>query len=98
DNSLIMLQPDFDNGIVIMDTEGEVRYRLDAINGTALTIRDRAIWLPDNSILVAFDDRYLLKSSAPYTSLTLVREMNYEQWGNMRVSMDGQRLSLYIGN
>ena len=98
DNSLILINPDFDNGIVIMDADGEVKYRLDAINDEVLGIDDKAYWLPDNSILVAFNDQYILKSDPPYSSLSLVKEMNYEQWGNLRVSMDGQKISLYIGN
>ncbi|QEC51896.1 hypothetical protein EDD80_11565 [Anseongella ginsenosidimutans] len=98
DNSLILLNPDFDNGIVIMDTNGEIKYQLDGINDQELTLGDRAYWLPGNSILIVFDEKYILRSDPPYTSLTLVKEMEYEQWGNIRVSMDGKKLSLYVGN
>lgn len=98
DDSLILLNPDFDNGLVIMDTNGEVKHRLDGINDEALTLGDYAYWLPGNSILIAFKDKYLLRSDPPYTTLSLVKEMNYEQWGSLSVSMDGQKISLRIGN
>jgi len=97
DNSLILLNPDFDNGIVMMDMDGQVRYRLDGINGEELTLGDKACWLPGNSILVTFNDKYILRADPPYTTLSLVKEMNYEQWGNLHVSMDGKKISLYIG-
>ncbi|WP_187264499.1 TolB family protein [Pontibacter beigongshangensis] len=97
DNSLILLQPHFDNGIVLLDMNGEEIYHMEGINGKKLTLGDKACWLPGNSLLVRFDDKYLLKADPPYTNLTLVKEMNYEQWGNIRTSRDGKRLSLYIG-
>lgn len=98
DNSLIVINPDYDNGIVIIDMDGQVKHRLDKINGKKLGLNDRARWLPDNSLLVSFDGKYLLKAEAPYTNLTLVKEMNYEQWGAVRISQDGQKVSMYIGN
>lgn len=98
DNSLIVINPDYDNGIVIIDMDGQVKHRLDRINDKKLGLSDRARWLPGNSLLVSFDGKYLLKADAPYTNLTLVKEMNYEQWGNVRVSQDGKKVSMYIGN
>lgn len=98
DNSLILIEPDYDNGIVILNTDGEQLHQLDAINGQALSTGDRATWLPDNSILICFDNRYILRTDPPYTSLSLVKEMNYESWGNLRVSNSGTRLSMYINN
>lgn len=98
DNSQILINPDHDNGFVIIDMEGQVKHRIDGINDKKLGLDDRARWLPGNSILVSFDGKYLLKADPPYTNLTLVKEMNYEQWGNVRVSQDGQKVSMYIGN
>jgi hypothetical protein len=96
DTSMVLIDPDFDNGIVIIDTNGEIKYHLQGINDEALTLGDNAHWLPDNSILIEFQDKYILRSSPPYTTLSLVKEMNYEQWGNLATSMDGQRISVYL--
>ena len=63
-----------------------------------LKLGDDALWLPDNSILLTLDDRYILRTPPPYTSLTLVKEMNYEQWGNLYSNRDGSKISLFIGN
>lgn len=98
DNSLILVNPDHDNGIVIIDTDGTVKYRLDNINDKQLTRDDKAVWLPDNSILICFDGRFLLRGKAPFTNLTLVKEMNYENWGNLRVSNDGKKVSMVIND
>lgn len=65
DNSMILLQPDFENGIVILDINGEEKYRLDGINGTALTFGDHVRWLPGNGLLITFEDRFLLRTEPP---------------------------------
>src|SRR5690606_40947972 len=31
-------------------------------------------------------------------NLTLVKEMNYENWGNLRVSNDGKKVSMFIND
>lgn len=96
DNSLIMVTPDRDNGIVILDMDGNVKYEMSGIGNESFTSEDDAVWLPNNSILVRFKDRLILRSDPPYTSLSLVKEMNYENWGNIRISNNGQRMSFYI--
>ncbi|MBD1432505.1 hypothetical protein H8B06_06705 [Sphingobacterium sp. DN00404] len=96
DNSLIMVAPDGDNGIVILDIDGNVKYEMSGIGEEFFTSEDDAVWLPNNSILIRFKDRLLLRSDPPYTSLNLVKEMNYENWGNIRVSNSGQKITFYI--
>jgi len=96
DNSLVMVPPDRDNGIVILDIDGNVKYEMSGIGGESFTSEDDAVWLPNNSLLIRFKDRLLLRSDPPYTSLNLVKEMNYENWGNIRVSNSGQKITFYI--
>lgn len=96
DNSLIMVTPDRDNGIVILDMDGNVKYEMLGIGEESFTLDDDAVWLPNNSILVRFKNRLLLRSDPPYTNLSLVKEMNYENWGNIRVSNNGQKITFYI--
>lgn len=98
DNSMILVDADHNNGIVILNTDGEVLHQMDAINDQLLSAYDDALWLPNNGILICFDERYILRADPPYTNLTLVKEMNYESWGNVRVSNDGTKLSMYINN
>ena len=96
DKSLILIEPDFDNGIVIINTDGEELFRLDGINSQSFTAYDKVTWLPNNGILIRFDDWFILRADPPYSSLNLVKEMNYESWGNLRVSNAGTKVSMYI--
>lgn len=97
DNSLILVEPDGDNGIVITDMDGNFKYGMDGIGELGDFSRgDRVYWLPGNSILILFNGRRLLRSDPPYTGLNLIKEMNYENWGNVRVRPDGKKISFYI--
>lgn len=102
DNTKVVYSPTFDNGIVITDLDGNLIIHLESVttaSGTiAFGISDEVMWLPDNSILFTLDDRYLLKSPPPYTSLSLVKEMPYTQWGNIRVNKQGTQLSMMVSN
>lgn len=96
DNSLILIQPDNGNGIVILDTSGEVKHQMPRVNDEEFSSSDEAVWLPGNSILFTFN-QMLLRTDPPYTSITPVKQMNYEKWGNIRVSPDGTKMTFYIG-
>src|SRR5690606_38184751 len=61
-----------------------------------LGLGDEALWLPDNSILFTADERYILRSSPPYTHVSLVREMPYTQWGNLAVNRAGTKIALQV--
>lgn len=96
DNSLLLIEPDFENGIVILNDSGEELFRLDGINDQAFTANDKVTWLPNNGLLIRFGNRYIFRADPPYESLNLIKEMNYENWGNMRVSNNGEKVSMYI--
>ncbi|WP_192348788.1 hypothetical protein [Algoriphagus sp. Y33] len=96
DKSLILIQPDFDHGIVIIDTEGNVKHHLPMVNDTELTLGDEAIWLSDNSILFTYKEEYILKSEPPYSDIISIREMEYSDWGNLNANPDGTKMSLRI--
>lgn len=98
DNSKILIKPDLYNGIVIADMDGNILHHLEKINDSELELGDDVIWLPDNSILLTLDERYILKSEPPYNSLTLVKEMEYEDWGNIYTNKSGSKISMFIGN
>jgi len=95
DKSLIVIQPDFKHGIVIIDTEGNVKHHLSSVNNTELTLGDEVVWLPNNSILFTFG-KFILKSDPPYTSITRIKEMQYSDWGNINANADGSKISLRI--
>lgn len=96
DNSLVLIGPDNDNGIVIVSMDGKVKHELTGIGENNFTGEDQVFWLPGNHLLVKFQNRYLLRSAPPYTSLDLIKEMDYEKWGGIRTSNDGKKISMYI--
>lgn len=103
DNKRVMFSPTFDNGIVITDLDGKVLTHLEAVNvkagsSVAFGVNDEVLWLPGNSILFTLDEQYVFKSDPPYTSLTLVKEMLYTQWGNLRVNKQGTQISMMVSN
>ncbi|RYY10298.1 MAG: hypothetical protein EOO04_37105 [Chitinophagaceae bacterium] len=97
DNSMILINPDADNGLVIVNRKGEILYQFRGINNERFDYGDGAIWMPDGSLLFNFNDK-ILRSYPPFSTLTQVKEMNYENWGNLSVSRDGKQLALYIGD
>ncbi|WP_353130895.1 TolB family protein [Parapedobacter pyrenivorans] len=95
DNTLIMIPPTFEEGIIVLDTEGKPVVHIEAINNEPFDHNDVAEWLPGNALLFTHGD-YILKASPPYTQATLVKEMNYESWGAISPSQDGQRVAVRI--
>lgn len=96
DNALVAVEPDGENGIVILDYDNDLRYEIDNRN-EQFSRSDEVVWLPDNSILFTFNKEAIFRSAHPYNEVTLIREMNYESWGNIRVSPNGQKISVGIG-
>jgi|SRR5690606_26045447 len=102
DNKKVLYSPTLDNGIVITDLDGNVLTHLEAVNTEAgpvsLGINDEVLWLPGNRIMFTLDGRCIFRSDPPYTDLTLVKEMPYTQWGNLRVNKQGTQLAMMVSN
>lgn len=103
DNTMVAYSPTFDNGIVVTDFDGNLIVHLESVNTgggspIAFGISDEVLWLPDNTLLFTLNDRYIFKSPPPYTTLSLVKEMPYTEWGNVRVNKQGTQLSLMASN
>ncbi|KGE12829.1 TolB family protein [Sphingobacterium deserti] len=95
DGNLILIQPDFNHGIVIIDTDGKVQHHLPVVNNTPLTLGDEVVWLPNNGILLTFQ-HFILKSDPPYNTITPIKEMNYADWGNINVNRDGSKITVRV--
>ncbi|HYF68698.1 MAG TPA: hypothetical protein VD884_11205 [Ohtaekwangia sp.] len=102
DNTKVVYQPTFDNGIVITDLEGNVLQHLEAVNveseSIAFGISDEVLWLPDNSILFTLAERYIFKSPPPYTTLSLVKDMPNTEWANLRVNKQGTQIAMRMNH
>ena len=102
DNNKVLYEPTFDNGIVMTHMDGKMIVHLQAVNvenePIKFKITDEVLWLPDNSILFTLDNRFIFKSSPPYSTLSLIKEMPYTTWGNIRVNKKGTYLSMMARN
>lgn len=98
DNSLILvLSNSIEDGITILRRNGELVGRIYDINGEHFGFNDSRLWLPNNSLLVTHN-KYIVRLNPPYTSGTLIKQMDYEDWGELDVNQEGTQLALQIAN
>jgi hypothetical protein len=95
DNTLIAILPTLKEGLVIINTRGEVIRHLDGINNEKISSATTLAWLPGNSLLLTHG-RYLFRTDPPYTSPKLVLEMEHENWGNIQTDLSGKKITLMI--
>lgn len=98
DNSLILVTSnDTGDGVTILKRNGEFVTRITDINGEPAGTFETILWLPGNHILMTHGD-YIIRIAPPYTSGSLVKEMNYQDWGALAVNLAGTQLAMKIGN
>lgn len=98
DNSLIMVTSnEKEDGITILKRNGEFIVRILNINGERFGFNDSRLWLPNNSLLITHD-KYIIRLDPPYTSGTMVKQMDYQEWGKLDVNQQGTQLALQIAN
>ncbi|QNL51650.1 PD40 domain-containing protein [Olivibacter sp. SDN3] len=96
DNQFILVTSnDYEDGITILKTNGEFVARLSDINGERFEMNETRCWLPNNEILLTHG-KYIIRSAPPYTGGKLVKQMDYEDWGDLTVNHDGTQLALRI--
>lgn len=98
DNShIVVLSNDKADGITILKRNGEFVGRIHDINGQELGFNDQRLWLPGNALLIIHNN-YIIRLAPPYTSGTLLKEMNYDDWGDLAVNHAGNQLAVRIAN
>lgn len=98
DNSLILVTSnEKEDGITILKRNGEFITRIAEINGEPAGSFETVLWLPDNHVLLTHGD-YIIRLAPPFTSGTLVKEMNYQEWGKLTVNQAGTQLAMQIAN
>lgn len=98
DNSHIaVLSKDKTDGITILKRNGDFVVRIYNINGEELGFNDQRLWLPDNALLVTHKN-YIIRLAPPYTSGTLLKEMKYDDWGDVAINPAGNQLAVRIAN
>ncbi|GGH14484.1 hypothetical protein FAZ19_07430 [Sphingobacterium alkalisoli] len=98
DNShILVLSNDQEDGITILKRNGEFVGRIHDINGEELGFNDQRLWLPGNALLIVHNN-YIIRLDPPYTSGKLLKEMEYEDWGDVAVNPAGTQLAVRIAN
>ena len=98
DNSLILVTSnDEEDGITILKTDGEFVIRLEGLNNVPFSMHDLAMWLPGNELLLTHGNS-IIRVPPPYNSGSLVKEMNYADWGDLTVNHQGTQLAVRIDN
>lgn len=98
DKNLIMVTSnDSDDGITVLKRNGEFITRFDRIGGEPFEINETRLWLPDSSLLITHK-KNIIRIPHPYNQGSLVKEMEYDDWGDLAVNQQGSMLALRIGN
>lgn len=98
DNShILVLSNEEEDGITILKRSGEFVGRIHDINGQELGFNDQRLWLPGNALLIVHHNN-IIRLDPPYTSGSLLKEMNYQDWGDLAVNPAGNQLALRIAN
>ena len=96
DNSLILVESnDKDDGISILKANGEFVLRIDGLGGVPFDIHDMKMWLPNNELLLTHG-KNIMRIPPPYTSASLVKQMDYADWGHLTVNHPGTQLAMHI--
>ncbi|RYG15127.1 MAG: hypothetical protein EOO07_16110 [Chitinophagaceae bacterium] len=96
DNSLILVESnDKDDGISILKANGEFVLRIDGLGGIPFDIHDMKMWLPNNELLLTHG-KNIMRVPPPYTSASLVKQMDYADWGHLTVNHLGTQLAMHI--
>lgn len=90
DGKMIALSPTFKDGIVLLDLQGKVLSHILQINGEK--IEREAVWAPDNSLLIPHG-RALLKTNKDFSALSLIAQLDFDQWGALAISRDGSKIA-----
>ena len=91
DGSMIAVDPTFDDGIVVLDQQGNEIQHIETVNGEE--IAGDAVWLPDNTLLFCHKN-LLLKTNAAFNDVTLVKAFESMEPGTPAVSPDGTKIAI----
>ncbi len=97
DGTMVAISPTFDDGIVILNMEGKILYNLTGFAGQSFGNNTEIAWMPDNSLLFTLGAG-IYRTNTDFTKATLIKKVNFQSWGDISVSMDGEKIALDGGN
>jgi hypothetical protein len=96
DKKLILVPPTYDDGIMILDLQGNILFHLVSYQGKDLK-ESSVEWMPDNTFLFSVDNS-IYRTNKEFTKATLVKTLNFDVWGDFAPSPDGSKIALRGGN
>jgi len=87
---LIAINPTFHDGIVITDLDGNIIQHIQTVNKEKIT--EQPVWMPDNTLLFAHK-QYLLKTNKAFTEVSLVKEFDFNEWGQPVANKVGNKIA-----
>jgi hypothetical protein len=95
DKTLILVPPTYDDGIMILDTKGNILFNLTSYQGEKL--EGSAEWMPDNTFIFTHGSG-IYRTNKEFTKATLIKTINFDVWSDIAVSPDGTKIALRGGN
>ncbi|MBE7176970.1 MAG: PD40 domain-containing protein [Mucilaginibacter polytrichastri] len=93
--NMIGVTPTFEEGAIILNAQGKVLVHLENVNGEKL--HRQLCWMPDETLLLSFG-KYLIRTDKTFKQAALVKEMDFQEWGDVSVSPDGSKIAFRGGN
>lgn len=97
DETMVAIEPTFDDGIVIVNLKGKVLFNLTGFAGHDFDNNTEIAWMPDNTLLFTLGNS-IYRTNMDYTKATLVKALDFQSWGDITVSPDGGKIALDGGN
>lgn len=98
DNTLILVESnDQADGIAILKINGELAFTINGLGGVPFDIHDMKMWLPNNELLLSHGNK-IIRIPSPYNSASVIKQMDYADWGHLTVNHQGTKMAMYIGN
>ncbi|MCS3794775.1 TolB family protein [Niastella sp. OAS944] len=96
DKKLILVPPTYDDGIMIMDLQGNILFNFTSYQGNDLKYSD-VEWMPDNTFLFTLD-KSIYRTNKEFTKATLVTTLKFDEWADLSASPDGTKIAFRGGN
>ncbi len=78
-------------GITIFNLKGDV------IGQIPVDERSEIAWMPDGTLIFTLKNG-IVRTNKDFTDLSIVKEFQFNNWGNIAVSPDGKKIALFGGN
>ncbi|GAA4798669.1 hypothetical protein GCM10023231_29320 [Olivibacter ginsenosidimutans] len=91
DGSMLATEPTWDEGIVIMNVQGSIKWHIDNVGGQKFE-QNILAWMPDNTFLCMVGNT-LYRTNTDWDYVNPIASLNLSKWGAPRASPDGSKIA-----